>query len=184
MDAKTSIKSASDQCPEKNISDKHMCKIHKQTQLFKYWLKGWTKCTVNANRACLWRQLWQTMVCWVKGCRRGRRQSIIMTECRKTHLKIKKSLPQRALITFSCKDAGCQRTPQRWQARWWRPAAGWTTRWGRCPAGYTPNCQKGWRRAPSWSQEADEVYQIVNIRGQRRCSKWPLSFVRKRTSSR
>lgn len=86
-----------------------------------------------------------------------------------------KLLPQRSLTTSSCKDVGCQKKPQRWQARWWRPTAGWTTRWRRYPAGYTPSCQRGWRRAPSWSQKADEIFSKVEIK--RPEQMWVLHFL-------
>lgn len=68
------------------------------------------------------------------------------------HLKILDYLPQRSLTATSYRGAGCQTTPRKWQERWWRPAAGWTTRWTKCQAGCTASCQKGWRRAPSWSE--------------------------------
>lgn len=76
---------------------------------------------------------------------------------------LKKLLPQRPLTGFSCKYAGCQKTPRRLQARWWRPAAEWTTRWRRCRAGCTASCQKGWRRAPSWSWRYQLFFPFFKI---------------------
>lgn len=60
--------------------------------------------------------------------------------------------PQRSSVRFSCRAGECQKTLQKWQARWWRRAVGWTTQWRRCPRECTAGYQKGWslRMGPSW----------------------------------